>query len=178
MWRNLAWTMTTADAVTDDRVLRVMRLIWAVDHQLHSVSKRMEQTIGLTVPQRMTLLLIGRYPGLLAKDLAAQLHLHPGTVSGILARLERAGYLSRTPHASDARQACLNLTAKGRGVNSRRGGTFEDAVRRLLAGTPKKTLSAAEEVLTRLANELETTAGETGSRSKALRHTSHARSSR
>lgn len=161
--------MTTSEAVTDDRVLHIMRLIWAVDHQLHSVSKRMEQTIGLTVPQRMTLLLIGRHPGLLAKDVAELLHLHRGTVSGVLSRLELAGYLSRTAHEGDARQARLTLTAKGRGMNARRSGTFEDAVRRLLADTSKATLTAAEDVLTRLAKELEVTASETAGRKTGAR---------
>jgi len=34
-----------------DDVLRFMRLIWAVDHELERVSKRMESRLGLTIPQ-------------------------------------------------------------------------------------------------------------------------------
>ena len=54
----------TADPVSReiplDDVLRFMRLIWAVDHELERVSKRMEDRIGLTIPQRLSLLLSRR----------------------------------------------------------------------------------------------------------------------
>jgi MarR family transcriptional regulator, organic hydroperoxide resistance regulator len=145
-----------------DRVLQVMGLIWAVDHQLHSVSKRMERTIGLTVPQRMALLFIGRYPGILAKEIAARLHLHPGTVSGILRRLQAGGYLTRRAQAGDARRAELTLTLRGRAANGRRAGTFEAAVLTVLESTPAMQVRAAEGVLIRLAEELARTAAAVG----------------
>jgi DNA-binding MarR family transcriptional regulator len=137
-----------------DDVLRFMRLIWAIDHQLERVSKRMEGRIGLTIPQRLSLLLIGRNPGILASELAAVLHLHRGTLSGILQRLEAAGYIERTVDAADARRAGLTLTRAGQAVNRRRAGTFEDAVRRVLESTRPAERAAAEQVLSRLGAEL------------------------
>ena len=142
-----------------DDVLHFMRLIWAIDHELERVSKRMEVRLGLTIPQRMSLLLIGRKPGILASELAAVLHLHRGTLSGVLRRLEAAGYITRTVDASDARRAGLTLTAAGRKVNRRRAGTFEDAVRRVLGATLANDRAAAEQVLARLAGELRSTGG-------------------
>jgi DNA-binding MarR family transcriptional regulator len=140
-----------------DDVLRFMRLIWAVDHELERVSKRMESRLGLTIPQRLSLLLIGRNPGILASELAAVLHLHRGTLSGVLRRLEAAGYISRTVDVSDARRAGLALTPAGQRVNRRRAGTFEDAVRRVLGATLSNERAAAEHVLARLAGELRVT---------------------
>jgi DNA-binding MarR family transcriptional regulator len=137
-----------------DDVLPFMRLIWAIDHELERVSKRMEARLGLTIPQRMSLLLIGRQPGIVASELAAVLHLHRGTLSGVLRRLEAAGYIARTVDASDARRAGLTLTAAGRKVNRRRAGTFENAVRRVLGATLASDRAAAEHVLTQLAGEL------------------------
>jgi DNA-binding MarR family transcriptional regulator len=144
-------------AIPIDDVLHFMRLIWAIDHELERVSKRMESRIGLTIPQRMSLLLIGRNPGILASELAAVLHLHRGTLSGVLRRLEAAGHITRTIDASDARRAGLTLTAAGRKVNRRRAGTFEDAVRRVLGATVAADRAAAEQVLARLAGELRVT---------------------
>ena len=72
-----------------DPVLQFMRLMWAVDHKLQSVSKRMTSRIGLTGPQRFAVRCIGRRPGLAAGELATLLHLDPGTVTGILKRLAR-----------------------------------------------------------------------------------------
>jgi DNA-binding MarR family transcriptional regulator len=140
-----------------DDVLRFMRLIWAIDHELERVSKRMETRLGLTIPQRLSLLLIGRNPGILASELAAVLHLHRGTLSGVVRRLEAAGYVTRTVDASDARRAGLTLTPAGQRVNRRRAGTFEDAVRRVLAATLPGERAAAEHVLASLGGELRAT---------------------
>ncbi|HZI79434.1 MAG TPA: MarR family transcriptional regulator [Vicinamibacterales bacterium] len=137
-----------------DDVLRFMRLIWAIDHELERVSKRMEARLGLTIPQRMALLFIGRSPGILASELADLLHLHRGTVSGIVRRLETAGYVSRVIDPADGRRAGLTLTVEGRGMNRRRAGTFEDAVRQLQAAMPAADLASAERVLARLGSEL------------------------
>lgn len=140
-----------------DDVLRFMRLIWAIDHELERVSKRMEARLGLTIPQRLSLLLIGRNPGILASELAAVLHLHRGTLSGVVRRLEAAGYVTRTVDASDARRAGLTLTEAGQQVNRRRAGTFEDAVRRVLGATGAGERASAERVLARLGGELRAT---------------------
>ena len=140
-----------------DPVLHLMRLILAVDHELQSLSKRMQTTLGLTVPQRMTLLLIGRQPGILAGEIAVQLHLHPGTMSGIVRRLETAGYVERVGDDRDARRIRLTLTARGRKANASRAGTYEAAVRRVLAATSRTELDTAEQVLTRLARALRDT---------------------
>jgi DNA-binding MarR family transcriptional regulator len=140
-----------------DDVLRFMRLIWAIDHELERVSKRMEARLGLTIPQRLALLLIGRNPGILASELASVLHLHRGTLSGVVRRLEAAGYVTRTVDAADARRAGLSLTAAGQRVNRRRAGTFEDAARRALAATLPAERAAAEHVLARLSSELRAT---------------------
>jgi len=139
--------------------LQFMRLIWAVDHELQSMSKRMQARLGLTVPQRMALLLIGRKRGILASELADLLHLHPGTISGVVGRLETAGLIVRKNDAADARRIRLALTPSGRAANRRRAGTFEAAVRRVLAASSRSDLAIAGRVLTRLADELRDDAG-------------------
>jgi DNA-binding MarR family transcriptional regulator len=140
--------------VTPDSTLQFMRLIWAVDHELQSISKRMQAHLGLTVPQRMALLLVGRKRGILASELAELLHLHPGTISGVVGRLEAAGLIVREDDAEDARRIRLALTPAGLAANRRRAGTFEAAVRRVLAASSKSELAIAGGVLTRLADEL------------------------
>jgi hypothetical protein len=44
-------------------ILDFMRLLWAVDHGLHSTSKRMNTSIGVTGPQRLVLRMTGKFPG-------------------------------------------------------------------------------------------------------------------
>ena len=145
-----------AGEITLDAVLAFMSLIWAVDHELERVSKRMEARLGLTIPQRLSLLLIGRHPGILASELASVLHLHRGTLSGIVRRLEAAGYVRKLTDRLDARRAGLTLTSAGALINQRRAGTFESAVRRLLASVSADDRAVAARVLAGLAAELRT----------------------
>ena len=147
------------ERLTLDRVLEFMQLMWAVDHQLQSVSKRMESTVGLTVPQRLSLLLIGRDPHVSAAELAGTLHLHPGTISGIVRRLEDAGLITRQIDGSDARRTRLALTRRGHEANRRRKGTFEDAVRKAIAASTRQDIAGAERVLRRLASQLQAIVG-------------------
>jgi DNA-binding MarR family transcriptional regulator len=72
----------------------------------------------------------------------------------VVARLESAGLIVREGDASDARRIRLSLTLEGRTVNRRREGTFEAAVRRVLAASSGRDLAATGRVLTRLAAEL------------------------
>src|SRR5690349_22054184 len=99
----MAKSQKTAET-SDAEVLRFMRLIWAIDHELERVSKRMEASHGLTIAQRMTLLLIGRNPDLSAAELAALMHVHAGTMSGILKRLEAGRFIARRSDKADARR--------------------------------------------------------------------------
>ena len=138
-----------------DEAFVFMRLVWAVNHELERVSKRMETTIGLTIPQRMCLLLIAAQPGILASQIADILHLHRGTLSGILRRLEAAGLIVRTADEADARCAGLTLTPEGVRLKGQRAGTFEKAVRRMLANVSPGDRLAAEKVLIGLRRELE-----------------------
>ena len=101
-----------------------------------------------------TLLIVGHNPGILASELAQVLHLHRATLSGIIRRLRGSGYLDGTVNQTDGRRVGLTLTAPGRAINRQRAGTFEEAVRRLLASTPTRDRLATERVLVRLGAEL------------------------
>ena len=143
----------------DDPVLQFMQRLWSVAHELQRVSKRMEAELRLTGPQRLALLLIGRMPGISAGQLAATLHLHPATLTGVLARLERARLISRRADAADARRVHLTLTRAGRAANRRRSGTVEAAVRHALARVSRDDAATAGRVLVHVAHALHAVAG-------------------
>jgi MarR family transcriptional regulator, organic hydroperoxide resistance regulator len=137
-----------------DPVLEFLRLMWSVDHELHRISKRMATQIGLTAPQRLALRFIGRHPRVTLGDLAELLHLHPGTVTGIVRHLEARGLVERERSSEDVRRVHLTLTAGGRRVDRRHTGTVEAAVRRALGGLNATEFARAAKVLQRLATEL------------------------
>jgi DNA-binding MarR family transcriptional regulator len=59
--------------------------------------------LGMTAPQFTVLTMLHAYPGLSGADLARTALVTPQTVSVILANLERAGLITRTPHARHGR---------------------------------------------------------------------------
>lgn len=90
----------------------IRRIVRAVD--LHSRTLRRES--GLNVPQLLTLEAIAhaRRPPVLATDLARQVGVSPGTMSGIVEHLVRDGLVDRQRAADDRRRVHLSLSAIGR----------------------------------------------------------------
>jgi DNA-binding MarR family transcriptional regulator len=136
-------------------ILEFMRLVWAVDHSLQRASKRMERILGVTGPQRLVLRIVGRFPGICAGDLARLLHVHPSTLTGILARLERQRLIRRRSDPRDGRRSLLGLTGKGRRFDVATEGTIEAAVSRVLEHAPAEAIQAARDVLRAIAASLE-----------------------
>ncbi len=134
--------------------LAFMRLLWAVDHGLRSLSKQMQARIGMTGPQRLVLRIVGRFPHVTPSELAELLHLDRGTLSGIVERLATQQLLQRVPHHEDGRSVLLDLTARGRLLDQETSGTVEACVRRALASLPRAKIDAAKEVLEAVAREL------------------------
>lgn len=135
--------------------LDFMRSLWQMNHALERVSRWMEVSSGITGPQRMVLLCIGRFPGITASQLAAQLHVDAGTVSSALRRLERKGFIERRRSEKDRRRMTLGLTAQGRAVDRAVGGTVEQAVETLLASENAGHVQSTRRVLAALTELLE-----------------------
>jgi len=87
-------------------------------------------------------------------QLAELLHLHAGTVTGVVRRLEELGLVVQTRSSEDTRRRHLALTAKGRQLDRRRKGTVEAAVRRTASAVTSKDLATAAAVMDVLAGNL------------------------
>lgn len=135
-------------------VLEFLRLVWTVDHALQRASKRMEATLGVSGPQRLVIRIVGRLPGIPAGELARLLHVHPGTLSGMLKRLERQGCIRRRSDPRDGRRSLLGLTAKGRELDVAADGTIEAAILEALAIASPDKVQATREVLESIAHAL------------------------
>lgn len=136
--------------------LEFMRLLWAVDHGLQRLSKRMETTLGVTSPQRLVMRILVRFPSITAGQLAAILYIHPSTLTGILKRLEKQGFVNRRTSPHDHRRVLLGLTARGKQkLELDNEGTVENAVRTALTELPDAKLRSAADVLSKLASVLD-----------------------
>jgi len=137
------------------KVLEFLRLLWAVDHGLNRMSKRMEVVLGVTGPQRLAIRFIGRFPGISAGRLASILHMHPSTLTGILRRLELRALVTRRADPRDGRRSLLGLSKAGRRCDAREHGTIEAIVQEVLADSTREQIEAASVLLTKLARTLE-----------------------
>ena len=134
--------------------LEFLQCLWRTSHALERRSRRMEKAIGLTAPQRLVLRFLGRFPGVTAGQLAAALHVDPGTLSASLRRLEGRGLIERRRDPADTRRVTLGLTRRGRTVDVPRPGTVEAAADALLADASPRDLAATVRVLDHFAELL------------------------
>lgn len=153
MPRHTSTTAANRSALPD--VLAFMQVMWALVHRLDQTSKRMRRQVGVTGPQRLTLRVVGLFPGISAGDVATILHMHPSTLTGVLQRLVAQKLVVRRRDRDDRRRAVLQLTPEGRTVNGASGGTVESAVARTLDGASRHDVAATTRLLARLAHELE-----------------------
>lgn len=137
------------------KVLDFMRVLWALDHRLETLSRRMESRIGVTAPQRFTLRLVGRFPDSSAGHIASLLAIHPSTLTGVIKRLQQRNLLERNADSADRRRALLRLTEEGRRLDANRGGSVEAALRRALGRFDAEQLETAKQVLTAISEELD-----------------------
>jgi MarR family transcriptional regulator, organic hydroperoxide resistance regulator len=136
-------------------VLEFMQVLWRLVHGLEQRSKQMAARTGITGPQRLVIRLVGLDPRISASALAARLHVHPSTVTGVLGRLERQGLLSRRPYARDRRRTELTLSARGRRVNRMRADTAEATIGGALRRLSARDRTSARRALAAIAARLE-----------------------
>jgi MarR family transcriptional regulator, organic hydroperoxide resistance regulator len=148
-------TNRAAEPFPLDPVLDFMRLLWSIEHELRRISKRMEDEIGITGPQRLVLRVVGQFPGLSASELAHIVRLHPSTITGIVRRLADRGLLDRGRDPADTRRVRLRLKPRAAVHTTRSRRTAEEAVTKALREAGASDDRAARRVLELIARNLD-----------------------
>ncbi len=134
--------------------LLFMHQLWELNHAMQVRSKRMARTLGVTSPQRLVIRLVGQNPNITARDLATTLGIHPSTLTGVLARLEKMKMIARAIDPEDRRRARFALTEAGKQIDRTKKGTVEEAVRRALDRADEATRAKSSVLLSLLVDEL------------------------
>ena len=121
--------VTNPLTIEDEIVAALRRIIRAVD--LHS--RHLVQEIGLTWPQLATLRVAERLGECSIGALARALHLGQPTLTGIIQRLEKAGYVERSRHEQDGRSVKIAITPTGLNVLKSAPSLLQDRFRTELA---------------------------------------------
>lgn len=138
-------------SVEDEIVTALRRIIRAVD--LHS--KQLQREIGLTWPQVAVLRSAELLGQCTLHELAKAVHLADATLSGIVQRLERVGYLQRVRGERDRREVRLSITPAGVSLLQRTPSLLQDRFSRELAAMKDWEQSQTLASLQRIAEMME-----------------------
>ncbi len=106
------------------------------------------QPLGLSQAKWLALLHLARCGGRLPHgELAARIGIEPATLVRLVDRLERDGWVTRTPDPADGRGKRVALTRRAQGLSARLERTARALRTELLADIPLEDLGAAIRVL-------------------------------
>ena len=105
------------DGFTIDQQLCVA--IYNASRAMNSCYRPLLDEIGLTYSQYTVMLVLWETDGVALRDLGALLHLDSGTLSPLLKRLEKQGFISRRRDDDDERVLRVTLTEEGHSLQTR-----------------------------------------------------------
>jgi DNA-binding MarR family transcriptional regulator len=98
-----------------------------------AIATRYAKTFNLTIPEWRIIAVLGRRPGLTAKEVAEATEMDKVAVSRAVAKLVSAKRVSADVHDADGRAQSLTLTAQGEALHARIAPIAIESERRLLA---------------------------------------------
>lgn len=87
--------------------------LYSASLAMTKVYKPLLDTLGLTYPQYLVMLVLWEADGATVSALGDRLHLDSGTLTPLLKRLEATGLLERQRDAADERRVRVSLTERG-----------------------------------------------------------------
>lgn len=118
--------MARSKPTTDTPSPALLRLDNQVCFALYSASLAMTKlykplldTVGLTYPQYLVMLVLWERDGVTVSELGERLFLDSGTLTPLLKRLEAMGHIARIRDAEDERRVRISLTAQGRALRDK-----------------------------------------------------------
>lgn len=105
-------------------------------------SKRIEKEYGVSIPQLLCLKFLSRLPESRAsqREIGEFLSLNASTITGIVNRLERKGFIRRMPKGADKRVNFITLTDQGQELIAHSPELIHDRVTRKLEAFPNPEL--------------------------------------
>lgn len=115
-----------------------------------AIAKRYAKTFGLTIPEWRIIAVLGRRPGLTAKEVAEATEMDKVAVSRAVAKLVASRRVSADVHDDDGRAQSLSLTTQGETLHARIAPIALESERRLLASLDMRERAELDALLDRL----------------------------
>ena len=95
-------------------IAEIMQSLRRIFKAIQQYSEEVLKEFGVTGPQLWLLKTLRHEKGNSVTELSRKMHLHVSTVSSILDRLERSGYIARKREDTDRRIVTVHLTDQGK----------------------------------------------------------------
>ena len=141
----------TQDVAISEIMQSLRRIFKAIQNYSHEVSDR----FGITGPQLWALKTISQNESLSLSDLSKRMYLHPSTITGLIDRLERKGYVTRNRDRIDRRVISLRLTTKGKSLTRKAPNPVQGKMVYGLRGLRRKRLDLIYESVQKLVEIME-----------------------
>jgi DNA-binding MarR family transcriptional regulator len=121
-----------------------------------AIAARYAKTFDLTIPEWRVIAVLGRRPGLTAKEIAEATEMDKVAVSRAVARLVAAKRVAARADVQDARKQLLALTAQGENVHARIAPIALASEQRLLAALDSREREQLDALLDHLLDAAKT----------------------
>lgn len=139
-------------ATRGEAMRRVQTGLRRLTHQLHRLNDAVGNKIDLLPGDLEVLDMVGRDGPMAPRDIVATTGIHPATLTGILDRLERGAWLTRTPDPTDRRRVIVEAATERGGEMARMYAPMAKALTSLCAGYSDEELAVIVEFLERAAS--------------------------
>ncbi|APQ10233.1 MarR family transcriptional regulator [Pseudomonas oryzihabitans] len=112
--------MTVKDPLLLDQQLCFS--LYSASLAMTQLYKPLLESMGLTFPQYLIMLVLWEHDGLTLKELSNRLRQDSGALTPVVKRLEAAGLVTRRRSTEDERNLSIELTAAGRGLREQANG--------------------------------------------------------
>lgn len=93
--------------------------LYACAKEIIRLYRKPLEKIGLTYTQYIAMMVLWEFGAMTEKELGGKLYLDSGTLTPVLKKLEKAGFVKRQRLAKDERSLNISLTGKGNGLKEK-----------------------------------------------------------
>lgn len=128
-----------------DIIINIRKIVRSINLE----SKRVQKEYGVSIPQVLFLSYLKASPNYQNTQINIRqyLNLNPSTISGIVNRLEKRGFIARLPKSGDKRQSIIALTSSGDKVISGIPPLLHERLSKKLKSLPEEEILKIEEGL-------------------------------
>jgi DNA-binding MarR family transcriptional regulator len=134
-----------------EAIRRVQIGLRRLTHELHRLNDAVGSHIDLLPGDLEVLDMLGRHGPMSPRDVIAATGIHPATLTGVLDRLERGGWLRRSPDEKDRRRLIIEAVTERGGEVARLYAPMSKALNEICAGYSTEELASIVNFLERAA---------------------------